>query len=401
MRIPAIITTLDNLPMLERQIEVLSADPLISEIVVVNNGSEDGTEAWLAGRPEITAIHRENRGAGPGRNAGLDAAWPFDYVLMLDGGILPLHGGTARMLEWLQAHDEADVVGIEVNSFSTDTNAYDRRWPDPIDDKLMYRHWRLSLTAYVLCRRRAWDGFRFREDGPFGEPGWGADDDEMAAQWRHGKIAVYAVEGAVRPYRRASGSFARLYRETGVWPNQYGSVYEQRVVWLQQNWPQYEEYMQWGEPWLTVVIPTVPEAPRMIKRAHDLLRRRRFEKPYQWVPNPYSVILWGDDPEILAWAEPRRLRHHHGDAIILDGQIVRRNAANEADWTGDFRVWRGEDWRAAIRPDAVYYGLARDMAELEALIAEYNRRWPPKPNRDVYPGARQEEIVPQEVLVCF
>ena len=42
MVIKAVICTLDNLPILKKQISILRAEP-IDEIIVVNNGSIDGT----------------------------------------------------------------------------------------------------------------------------------------------------------------------------------------------------------------------------------------------------------------------------------------------------------------------------------------------------------------------
>ena len=86
MVIKAVVCTLDNLPLLKEQVQILQREP-IDEIVVVNNGSRDGTREWLDeldDKDDLVIVHRENLGAGPGRNAGLDAAGDFDYVLMLD-----------------------------------------------------------------------------------------------------------------------------------------------------------------------------------------------------------------------------------------------------------------------------------------------------------------------------
>jgi len=66
--IKAIITTLDNLENLQDSVAVLRDDPLVDEIVVVNNGSIDGTREWLDGQSDLTVIHRENHGAGPRRH---------------------------------------------------------------------------------------------------------------------------------------------------------------------------------------------------------------------------------------------------------------------------------------------------------------------------------------------
>lgn len=396
MDIKAIITTMDNLPNNKEQLVVLLDDPLISEIIFVNQESRDGTQEWLdsvaANHSQVRAIHRQNNGAGPGRNAGLDAAGEFDFVLMLDGGIRPLRGGTRRMLNYLGRTPVVDVIGVEIADFETDRERAWRRWPSPIGEVDTYRNTRLSHTAYCLARRRAFNGLRFCEEGPFGEPGWGADDDEMAYQWNEEGIIVHVVTG-VHPYRRGSGSFRRLLRETGVWANQYGSVYERRVVWLQQNWPQYQPGLQWGEPWLTVVVKVgdMEETAKLIKRAHDRLRERKFEKPWDYVPNPYAVVAWCPDPDhpFLDWAEPRRLRQHHGDTIIVDGEIVRRIPENEEAWTGDFRVWTNEDWRGVIRPNAFYYGLVDDLESLGQLLNKYNSLHPTQAG-SVPPGERGE-----------
>lgn len=388
MIIVAIITTLDNLSILKDQIRILKEDHLISKIVVVNNGSIDGTKEWLINQEGLVVVNRENNGAGPGRNSGLDAAGVFDYALMLDGGIRPLIGGTEKMLDYLEMVPGCDVIGVEIPDFETDESKAWRRWPKVISEKITYQNYRLSHTAYCLSRACAWDGFRFCEIGPFSEPGWGADDDEMAYQWRDAGIVVDVVTG-VHPYRRGSGSFNRLYRETGIWPNQYGSVYEQRVVWLQQNWPQYQPGIQWGEPWLTVVVgandPKI--ATKLIKIVHELMRERKFDPPFDAIPNPYSVVLWSEDPETLEWGEPRHLRQYHGDKIILDGKIVSRREENESGWVGDFRIYKGRDWERAIRKNAHYYGLVKNEQDVRELIKKYNYEHPGHES-NVPPGVR-------------
>lgn len=340
MIVKAIITTLDNLPLLSEQVNILRNEP-INEIVVVNNGSEDGTKEWLETQTNLTIINRENKGAGPGRNAGLDKAGQFDYVLMLDGGIRPLINGTQKMIDYLERRQDADVIGPEILDFETDPKKAWRRWPNSIGDNDTYHNLRLSHTAYCLARYKAFDGIRFREEGPFGEPGWGCDDDELAYQWRDKNIIVHVVTH-IHPYRRSSGSFGRLYQETGIWPNQYGSVYEKRLVWLQQNYARYQPGVQWGDapPERTTIIyvEDLESTIKLIKFWHDEYRKDRFEPPYDYAWKPYKIIVKCplNHTDFLEWAEPRLLRHHHGDTIIVDNQIIKRDATNENIWTGDF-----------------------------------------------------------------
>ena len=405
----AIITTLNNLPNLRESIAILRDEPC-DQVIVVNNGSVDGTQEWLADQLDLTVINRENHGAGPGRNAGLDAAGNFDYVLMLDGGIRPLRGGIKKLVHYLERTPEADVIGIEIADFETDKERAWRRWPNPVE--YTYTNTRLSHTAYCLCRSCAWNDCRFSEEGPFGEPGWGVDDDEMAYRWQEAGIEVHVVTcqcrqhqkcTGVHPYRHKSGSFQQLYRDTGIWPTQYGSVYEKRLVKLWQDWPQYEPGgngtgAQWGEPWLTVVVKatSVETTARIIRLAHNLLRLRRFDKPFDRVPNPYSIILWDPSQNCDTWARLRQYRQHHGDTIILDEygkdrKIIKRKERDET-WTGDFRIWTKGDWRNAIRPGAFYYGLVENTNDLSQLVNLYNETWPRKPGRIPTPEERMELI---------
>jgi len=341
--IKAIITTLDNLPMLEEQIPILQTEGL-SEIIVVNNGSKDGTGEWLNGQDDVTAVHCANLGAGPGRNAGLDAAGEFDYALMLDGGIRPLRGGVRKMLDYLEANPDVDVISPEIATcFTTDKDLAHRRFAGEIDASRVFHQHCLSSTAYALCRRRAFDNIRYCEEGPFGEPGWGVDDNELACQWEdkgiiHHDFSHVIVGGEsiqLLLYRRASGSFTRLYQETGIWPNQYGSVFEQRHVMLMQMYPQY-----FNPPWHTSTVEVscvvvgrdeYPAFAKTIKRLHDDL-----------ADTPHEIIFVnnGSTDETKWWLDTFALRQHHGDTTIdvKTGKILlRRNKKLnlESIWTGN------------------------------------------------------------------
>jgi glycosyltransferase involved in cell wall biosynthesis len=373
--IKAVITTLDNLPTLREQLDVLRADPIIDEIIVVSNGSQDGTNEFLSKQKDLVAVIRENKGAGPGRNVGIDAAGQCDYFLFLDGGIRPLRSGTERMFDYLQCTPKADVIGVEIADFETDYSKAWRRWSLPIE--YTYRNTRLSHTAYCLSRYRAFDGLRFCEEGPFGQPGWGADDDEMAYRWNDAGIVVHVVScqcnhrkkcTGVHPYRRASGSFRRLFKETGIWPNQYGSVYEQRVVWMQHRWPQYKPGVQWGEPEITAIIECdgFESTIKRIKASHDILRTRLYDEvKWKHIFHPYSIIVSNPDNEFTDWAQWRQLRHHHGDKTIIDGQIVRRDKENDELWTGDFIM--SDDWEGNTRKACKTFVLIEKDNDLEQL----------------------------------
>ena len=207
--VTAIITTLDNQPMLERQIEVLRAE--CGHIIVVNNGSRDGTREWLLENPMpgVSYINRENLGAGPGRNAGLDLwAGSTPFTLMVDGGILPPIGGVKALKTYLLNHPEVDVISPEVAScFTGDEDEVTIIVTEPVPEAAFCQRM-LSSTAYCLCRASAWV-VRFSEEGPFGEPGWGVDDNDMAYRWDDAGIVHHEFTLQMSGwmlYRRQSGS---------------------------------------------------------------------------------------------------------------------------------------------------------------------------------------------------
>lgn len=331
----AIICSLDNLPMLQRQINVLMKE--CGQIIVVNNGSRDGTKEWLDNNPVVglKVIHRENHGAGPGRNSGLTLwdAQPTEYTLLVDGGILPCFGGVKPMKDYLIRHPEVYSISPEIAScYTTDeekaTLVFNK---DTIDDAHTFFQKDLSGTAYCLCRADTWgEGKpRFSEEGPYGEPGWGVDDNDMAYRWRDLDMlhADFTQEEGMILYRRQSGSYQRLFEDTGIWPNQYGSVYEKRYVKLKQDYPQYQ-----GTPKISCVVLGWNEYPmivKVVKRLHD---------EFKDIPHEVIVVNNGSTDETKHWMETYGLRQSWGDTAIDSetGEIIKRTPDNEELWTGNF-----------------------------------------------------------------
>jgi hypothetical protein len=286
----------------------------------------------------LTALHHANLGAGPGRNAGLDAwAGSTPYTLMVDGGILPIRGSIKAMKDYLERHPEVHVISPEVASaFTTEFNESSLTFPDgTIEDRFCFRQSCLSSTAYALCRAEAWK-VHFSEEGPFAEPGWGVDDNDMAYRWNRAGIVHhdFSSEIGVKFYRRKSGSFKRLFDEIGVWPAGYGSVYEKRLVKLWQDYP--EQGNQWnhfGEYPLKVSCVMLgwneyPMFTRAIKALHDDLKD---------IPHEIIFVNNGSTDETTWWLDTYALRQHHGDITIdaKTGAIIKRGKDNEAIWTGN------------------------------------------------------------------
>lgn len=328
--VTAIITTLDNLSLLKRQIPILKRE--CGNIIVVNNGSTDGTREWLDSNPNIQAIHRENLGAGPGRNAGLNL-WnnSTEYVLMLDGGILPLIGSVKALKNYLTNHLDIDVIAPEIiGCLVTNEDQADLIFEGPIPENTFVQRC-LSSTGYALCRKTAWDNLRFSEEGPYGKAGWGVDDNDMAYRWNEAGVIQHNFTSEAsgwKSYRRASGSFKRLYNETGIWPNQYGSIYEQRNVKCYQDWRKYHAPL-YG-------VSAIPDSSHIIQNV-PMPRFAKLVKHIHETYNNAEVISRNNTyPEVLTWLNIFALRWPWGDvAIDENGNILRRNNYPEELWSGN------------------------------------------------------------------
>lgn len=78
MNIIAVVVTYNRMELLKRNIRCLQQNKPISSIVIVNNGSTDGTTEWLAAQEGLTVINQTNVG-GAGRIL-------YRHTIRLSGG---------------------------------------------------------------------------------------------------------------------------------------------------------------------------------------------------------------------------------------------------------------------------------------------------------------------------
>lgn len=87
------------------------------ETVVVDNGSTDGSLAYLMGRPEVGLVPLpENVGFAAGNNAGLAEA-SGEYVVTLNNDTKAEPGWLAELVAVADRHPEAGMVGCRIMSY--------------------------------------------------------------------------------------------------------------------------------------------------------------------------------------------------------------------------------------------------------------------------------------------
>ena len=103
-----IIVTYNRLQLLKGAVNALRNQSCGSTIVVVNNGSTDGTREYLDSQKDLTAIHQDNSGGSGGFFTGRNGLTGGDTPLLL-GKKASSHGG-----DLCAAHGEVFLRFLEV-----------------------------------------------------------------------------------------------------------------------------------------------------------------------------------------------------------------------------------------------------------------------------------------------
>lgn len=93
MKVIAVVVTFNRLQLLQRNIACLKANTPIDKILVVDNGSTDGTSAWLDKQTDkqLVIVHQENVGGSGGFYRGIQEACKMgaDWVWCMDDDVFP------------------------------------------------------------------------------------------------------------------------------------------------------------------------------------------------------------------------------------------------------------------------------------------------------------------------
>lgn len=112
---------LDTLP--EAVASIRAQEGVAWELVVVDDGSRDGTADWLTAEADrdarVRPVRRPREGLVPALEAGLAAA-RAPLVARMDADDVSLPGRLARQAQWLDAHPDVAAVGCLVRCFPDD-----------------------------------------------------------------------------------------------------------------------------------------------------------------------------------------------------------------------------------------------------------------------------------------
>jgi glycosyltransferase involved in cell wall biosynthesis len=199
IEVSAIIPTYNRRDLVIRAIESVLAQTLsVDEIVVVDDGSSDGTEDVLRERygDRIRYVFQANAGVSAARNHGMSIA-RGRYFALLDSDDEWLPEKTARQIEWLQAHPDFGMVLCDVERIDAQRQVIDifhRR--DVIREDGWALRWIIHnpalAPASAILRREV-----FEDVGGFDESLRTAEDIDfhlrVAQRWRIGVVEAALV----------------------------------------------------------------------------------------------------------------------------------------------------------------------------------------------------------------
>jgi N-acetylglucosaminyl-diphospho-decaprenol L-rhamnosyltransferase len=176
-RVAAVVVTYDALPWIEHCLGSLRG----VETVVVDNGSTDGTVAFVRERfPHVRVIESENRGLGAGWNLGIRET-SSTYVLLLNADAWLLEGALERLCDFADTRPRGAVLGPRLLNADGTLQRSVRGYPSL---------WRLA-TEYLFLRKLA--------------PGSSALNAFYAGGFDHDEVReVEVVMGACMLLRRAA-----------------------------------------------------------------------------------------------------------------------------------------------------------------------------------------------------
>lgn len=161
MNIIAVVVTYNRIELLKRTVRCLQQNKPVSSIVVVNNGSTDGTAEWLSAQTDIIVINQDNVGGSGGFYTGMRYAHQAgaDWVWCMDDDVFP----HADCLEQLLQYAEQENVGIlsprrlqEGKLFTHEFQGYNLT--NPFASMYTGKLSKLTVTAPVEIQGAAFEG---------------------------------------------------------------------------------------------------------------------------------------------------------------------------------------------------------------------------------------------------
>lgn len=123
MKVAAVVVTYNRIDLLKECIDAIRRQTRpLDEIIVVNNGSTDGTTEWLNNQVDVTVILQDNQGSAGGQHTGINRAYEkgYDWIWCMDDDAYPQPDALGVLLsayEQLDSPTDVAVLQSQVHNF--------------------------------------------------------------------------------------------------------------------------------------------------------------------------------------------------------------------------------------------------------------------------------------------
>ncbi len=182
------------------------------EVIVVDDGSTDGTAALLERYPDVKVVHQENHGMSTARNRGLDEA-RGEYILFVDSDDLLTDGALATLVAEFSGEDIIAFNARKLHDATGEQTYHPTiREPETTDGWSYFCRHRLEATDihFVCIWQRAYRR-RFLVDNNlrFADGLRRAEDDLFTTQAMLYAKSVKTIANCLYTYRVRQGSITR------------------------------------------------------------------------------------------------------------------------------------------------------------------------------------------------
>ena len=210
---------------------------LDAEVIIVDNGSKDGCQDFA------TIRNDKNLGISKGKNQGIEAS-QGEYIMMLDGDVVPVKNSIRCLLEYMQTHPDIDALGFYGDKWARNEGDYGlQEYCHKLDPVEEYKAGRKQgwCCFYGMYRKSIFDkGLRFDEG--FG-PGYGWEDCDFAyTMWSRGiKQWVAGINSKTGKYlHRINSSITKDCLGQGISANfaleKYNENLLKREAYMKTKW---------------------------------------------------------------------------------------------------------------------------------------------------------------------
>lgn len=174
------------------------------EVIVVDDGSTDGTVAALSNRVGITVIQQANAGPGAARNRGVSVA-TGDYIAFLDSDDLWFPWSLAAIAKLIADHGQPSLIFVRFRNFAGNTQLGEAEQPavgHAYSDYLAAASDGLFAGAGMMVVSRT----EFLKVGGFVEDRLNAEDHDLALRLGTSPGFVQVSAPLIVAHRQHAGS---------------------------------------------------------------------------------------------------------------------------------------------------------------------------------------------------